>query len=530
MRHRVPTDRRFFETVSSGDILVAAPAAGGGFTLENNGIVGGRTGAGTTAAQGPGGREFINDRQNLGTGSNHYENTLGGIATYPGVPQVASTAMDPLAAIRVAGLGWFSLANGAAQRGYNHTDDPLTNGTHEGGPRAPTAPYFQKGGGLGAVSILTREPPVEIGNRVWLDADFNGRQDPDEPAIQGAPVELFARGQAGAPVGAPLASTTTDAAGEYYFRSDQIPGFDPAATEGDTNPYVVVFGRGTGAVTLTGPNANHPGFAGITWADLDFTTQTSAALQRDSNPAPATGRAPVDVGSPGRNDHTIDAGFNTTGTFQIRKVTEGGPPAPGQTFTFDVTAATDFRGDDVLGTVNPATFQIRSGETAPAVPQQLPVGTTITIQERGGSPTYAPGTTQLITVNGGQPLLFSGDQPVATDATDTPPTPPPPTPPPPPPAATAEHPRDPHRRLSQSRRTRQAVPRQDPRQRTARRARGHRRRAAVRAVRIPRGRRLPRGSSGSVADAACQQRLEPHRQGHGQRTRRVHMASHPQRR
>ena len=226
-------DRRFFETVSSGDILVAAPAAGGGFTLENNGTVGGRTAAGTTAAQGPGGREFINDRQNLGTGSNHYENTLGGVATYPGVPQVASTAMDPLSAIRLAGLEWFSLANGAAQRGYNHTDDPLTGAaTHAGGPKEPTAAYFQKGGGLGAVSILTREAPVEIGNRVWLDADFNGRQDSDEPAIQGAPVQLFARGQDGAPVGAALASTTTDAAGEYYFRSDRDPGLRPGRHRG----------------------------------------------------------------------------------------------------------------------------------------------------------------------------------------------------------------------------------------------------------------------------------------------------------
>ncbi len=169
----------------------------------------------------------------LGQDPNHYENTLGGVATYPGVPQVASTAMDPLGAIRLAGLEWFSLANGAAQRGYNHTDDPLTGApTHADGPKEPTAAYFQKGGGLGAVSILTREAPVEIGNRVWLDADFNGRQDSDEPAIQGAPVQLFARGQDGAPVGAPLASTTTDAAGEYYFRSDEIRGPRPGRRRG----------------------------------------------------------------------------------------------------------------------------------------------------------------------------------------------------------------------------------------------------------------------------------------------------------
>ncbi|MDH2413348.1 SdrD B-like domain-containing protein [Nocardioides sp. CER19] len=399
------TDDRYFETVASGDILIATPDP----TLEDNAVVGDRTGANPNNNEGPGGGEFYNDRQNVGTGANHLENTLGGVVAYPGLQEVASTAMDPLGAIRVAGLSWFNVNNGAVVRGYNHTPDPLPTRGIEA-QSAPTAPYFQKGGGMGAVSLLTREPPVEIGNRVWLDADFNGRQDPDEPAIQGAPVSLYARGPGGAPVGPALASTTTNAAGEYYFRSDDIPGFNPAATEDATLPYVVVFGRGTGPVTFTGPNAENPGFAGITWADLAFTRQTAAALQRDSNPNPVTGRAPVDVGSPGRNNHTIDAGFNTTGAFQIRKLTEGAPPRPGQTFTFDVTGATNFRGDDVLGSVNPRTFQVGAGQTAPTVPQRLPVGTEITITERNGAQlgaSYDPGREQLITVNGGRPLLFT---------------------------------------------------------------------------------------------------------------------------
>ena len=136
--------------------------------------------------------------------------------------------MDPLNAIRVTGLQWFALGDGEKLRGYNHTADPgggvgrevnLTGGA-----------YFQKGGGIGAVALLTREPPVEIGNRVWLDADFNGRQDADEPAIEGAPVQLFAADGDGDPTGAALASTETDASGEYYFRSDdEIEGFDPGA-------------------------------------------------------------------------------------------------------------------------------------------------------------------------------------------------------------------------------------------------------------------------------------------------------------
>ncbi len=167
-------DNRYYQTVSSGDLLLAAPGGDGAnrFTLENNGSVGDRTGASDTVDQGPGGREFFNDRNNLGQGTNHYENTLGSVATYAGVPEVASTAMDPLDAVRLTGTTWFSLDDGTPERGYEHTRDP-------GAGDRPDDPFFQKGGGLGAVALLTREAPVEIGNRVWLDADFNGRQDAD---------------------------------------------------------------------------------------------------------------------------------------------------------------------------------------------------------------------------------------------------------------------------------------------------------------------------------------------------------------
>ena len=161
--------------------------------------------------------------------------------------------MDPLNAIRVTGLQWFALGDGEKVRGYNHTADPgggvgrevnLTGGA-----------YFQKGGGIGAVALLTREPPVEIGNRVWLDADFNGRQDADEPAIEGAPVQLFAADENGDPTGDALASTETDGSGEYYFRSDdpEIEGFDPGGS------YVVVFGRAPVRFSCGGRTPPTPG-------------------------------------------------------------------------------------------------------------------------------------------------------------------------------------------------------------------------------------------------------------------------------
>ena len=231
------TDTQFYETVSSADMLIAAaPAeAGDDFVLESNGSVGGAAGVGAGNNQGPGGGEFFEDSQGTtDQGPNHFENTEGGVVTYPGVPEAASTAMDPLNAIRVTGLQWFALGDGEKVRGYNHTADPgggvgrevnLTGGA-----------YFQKGGGIGAVALLTREPPVEIGNRVWLDADFNGRQDADEPAIQGAPVQLFARGADGAPTGAALDETITDGDGEYYFRQRRGRRVRPGRRRGRRQP------------------------------------------------------------------------------------------------------------------------------------------------------------------------------------------------------------------------------------------------------------------------------------------------------
>ncbi len=419
-----PTDQQFYETVSSGDMLIAAPTGGvtAPFTLEDDGTVDGQDGWGNGNNSGPGGGEYFQDSQGeTSQGPNHFENTEGGVVTYPGFPEAASTAMDPLSAIRVTGLQWFALGDGEKLRGYNQTTDPLRGAiiSAPGSPRESEAggAYFQKGGGIGAVAVLTREPPVEIGNRVWLDADFNGRQDADEPAIEGAPVQLFAADDAGDPTGAALASTETDSSGEYYFRSDdqEIEGFDPGGA------YVVVFDQGAGTVTLTWPGTAPPGFEGLTWDDLDFTIQSpdqdgsgDGTIVNDSNPDPDTGQAPVDVGPPGHNDHTIDAGFNATGTFAIEKLIDetGGEPAPGQTFTFDVTAATDFRGDNVLDSITQTPIIVEAGETAPAEAdrQQLPIGTTITIAERDADQfdqvTYDPSATQVITANSGGTTTF----------------------------------------------------------------------------------------------------------------------------
>jgi hypothetical protein len=53
--------------------------------------------------------------------------------------------------------------------------------------------------------------PATLGDRVWLDKNHNGVQDADEVGVAGVKVDLYAEG------GALVATTTTDAAGNYLF-------------------------------------------------------------------------------------------------------------------------------------------------------------------------------------------------------------------------------------------------------------------------------------------------------------------------
>lgn len=372
----------YYESVTSGDLILAGRQADGTFAPESNGTAAGIAEDGQSITrqaslpwrennQGPGGGEFYNDTQYLGTGANHWENSLGSVAVVPGIDQVLSTSMDPLARARVSGLTWFSAGTGANSAGYTQTCS--SEGCYGQDSASST---FQKGGGLGAVTLLTELAPVEIGNRVWFDADQNGIQDADEPAIAGVTVELYAADENGAPIGAPIQTTATDASGEYYFRSDDPQGpFDP------TGEYVVVFvPPASGDVQLVGPNAD--AFGTLTWADLSFTEQVTDASATDSNADPATGYAPVTIDGPGYNDHTIDAGFVADASFDVLKVVsqDGGEPAAGQTFQISA-AALDFRGQPFP--LSQSQFTLEYPDDLRSATVTVPVGTQVSVDESG---------------------------------------------------------------------------------------------------------------------------------------------------
>ena len=393
-----PGSGGLFLTVASGDMLLAALQSDGTYVTEVAGSVSGVGGTKTATAayaqypstgEGPGGYEFYHDRQNIDppvvvdgfVGSTHMENVLGSVVTVPGVSEVASTSFDPLVRLRVAGLNWFSSTSGDDLRGYEHTEDLGAIGGSN------VRPTFQKGGGLGAVALLGQAAPVEIGNRVWLDADLDGVQDADEPAINGAPVELWTADADGNPLaklGETVTAVGTDGApGTYYFRSEDATGGIPGFVKGGT--YVVVFPAGTGNVELAGPNATHPGFAGLTWADV-VRTQALAGdgtqPQRDSNPAVDSGYAPLDLGGVNQNDHTIDAGWYGQAPITLTKKADG--PAPDDLeVIFEITGATNFRGEQSLAGIPTTTFPVGVGESV--VVPALPLGYEVTMIEQGAT-------------------------------------------------------------------------------------------------------------------------------------------------
>ncbi|HEY4377606.1 MAG TPA: DUF5979 domain-containing protein, partial [Acidimicrobiales bacterium] len=130
-------------------------------------------------------------------------------------------------------------------------------------------------------------------------------------------------------------------------------------------------------------------------------TTTGATSSNDSNPSPTTGIASVDLGGPGQNDHTIDAGLVADTYLDVAKAVHGPAPA-GQKFQVTV-ACTDFRGDPL----SPATttMTLAAGEDHSMA---VPAGSTckVTETDAGG----ADDTTY--TVSGGAPAATAPAVPV----------------------------------------------------------------------------------------------------------------------
>jgi uncharacterized repeat protein (TIGR01451 family) len=209
-----------YEAMAAGDTLRACRDASGTFVLESNGSCGPtgavRTGYGVGNGDGPGGGEFYSDDFNAGS---HDQVSLGGLLQVPGFPHLVSTVFDPKSPgsdpeYGTQGYRFWSNANGSfdATNGWRQVGLAVRDTSTLG--REST---YGKAGGMGDLDLLVTMP-VEIGNRVWIDTDRDGVQDAGEPGVANVQVSLLNAG------GTVVGTTTTSAAGEYFFNDSNVTG------------------------------------------------------------------------------------------------------------------------------------------------------------------------------------------------------------------------------------------------------------------------------------------------------------------
>jgi protocatechuate 3,4-dioxygenase beta subunit len=303
--------------ITAGDILRATAAPGNTWSLENNGVAGGVVSAGTGNGQGPGGGEFYSGEflvPSLGAQQEHTELSAGGVLQLPGYPDVASTVFDPAqvaARFNAGGVRWYRNAGpnaGTLNKGYELFVTSIPN-YNFGQPIVPP-PLFAKSNGIGDL-IAVGASGLEIGNRVWFDANGNGLQDADEPGIGGLRVVLFDA------AGTALGTATTQPDGSYLFSDQPLPANPVAGREygmplrtGSTYQVRVRLDQGPLAgLQLTDFQAGLP--AGASPLILLSQIQSDAQL--------VNGEAVIAVaalGEAGAN-HTYDVGFETIPTLNL---------------------------------------------------------------------------------------------------------------------------------------------------------------------------------------------------------------------
>jgi uncharacterized repeat protein (TIGR01451 family)/LPXTG-motif cell wall-anchored protein len=333
------------EGVSGGDLLRLAPG-GGVWTLENNassgvGLPGGATTLGAGTNQGPGGGEFYFQERYSFT---HDEITLPGLTQVYGTGQIVTTVFDPS-------------MDGQFRNGG------VTMSTHATGGRARSIEIFQqdavgtfgKAAGMGDVEGLCNLPPLEIGNRIWLDTTLNGIQDGGETPLGGVFVDLFLDINGDGDfddAGERIAQVQTTAAGEYIFNETTIQAFMtangiapiPNVHFFDINndgirqpgePFGVLAGRNY-QIRLSDAANFAPGGP---LENLFATGAVTGGDVRDSNgvvPAPGSVVSLANIptwtlttGPYGDNNHTYDFGFSTTQPPIIPTATPVPTAAPG---------------------------------------------------------------------------------------------------------------------------------------------------------------------------------------------------------
>ena len=228
--------------------------------------------------------EFFEQANTNDSTAVHAETAQGGLALVPGFTEVVTTAMDPVA-IFSGGYEWFNTElseNGSfAGHAFGNFSGLEIFGNIAGG--------LGKANGLGDVEFVAAAATLEIGDRIWFDADNDGIQDVGEDAVpNGVTVELYGGGGT-----TPLETTTTNN-GNYVFTGlSPLTDYEVRLTASDFATDQPLEGY---QATLQNVGGNN---------ELD-----SNATNSDGVPTVF-----LTTGTSGVNDHSFDIGLTNNATY-----------------------------------------------------------------------------------------------------------------------------------------------------------------------------------------------------------------------
>jgi SdrD B-like domain/Secretion system C-terminal sorting domain len=382
-RLRISTDGMKYTI--GGDIIAAKNNCNGTYTTESNGQFVAANGttytSGTANNNGIGGSEFFKGDNYTGF---HEETNTGALAFLLGSNEVYASLMDPTNAVNTGGVARLSMVDGSKTlaNAYQIT------GANEAG--------WGKSNSLGDLEILGALQPVEIGNRLWNDANGDGIQNPGEAGIANVILELTnADGSAvdSDPSTAGIQATlvTTDANGNWIISSaagtDATGANYGVALLPNTNYVVKLATAGTGNDWDPTANGGAGGpRTGGQLVGLQLTTTNkigNGALDLSDNDASLVSSIPqitFTTGNYGENNHTLDIGFKPLASLGDKVWRDddkdgvqdaGEPGVAGVTVTLYnstggvvATTVTDAYGNYLFDNLTPADYSV--GFTPPA--------------------------------------------------------------------------------------------------------------------------------------------------------------------
>ncbi len=156
------------------------------------------------------------------SGDGSPESQSGGLTKLMGSNQILSTVYDPMGQGETYGVNYWT------NHGIQYNDVTTGVKTQVARMIIQSETTLEKSNAMGDIEFFTEDAPLQVGNRIWKDVNYNGIQDANETApgvAAGTTVTLRSPGIDGIYGNGDdqTWTTTTNATGNYYFDYSNMP-------------------------------------------------------------------------------------------------------------------------------------------------------------------------------------------------------------------------------------------------------------------------------------------------------------------